>query len=84
MKKKITTLAALLLAFAFFSLRNSAGVPAGPHQDNDGNVGVGAGAPDGAVMLFDGTRKMLDKQWVYWEGPGFAARMPIKWKMRIM
>jgi hypothetical protein len=44
-------------------------------------VGVGAQAPDGAEMLFDGTRKMLDGNWTYWEGPRFAAELPIKWEI---
>ncbi|UBM61006.1 DUF1080 domain-containing protein [Marinilongibacter aquaticus] len=32
-------------------------------------------------MYFDGTREMLDNKWEYWEGPGFLAEMPIKWKV---
>lgn len=35
----------------------------------------------GAEMLFDGTREMLDAKWTYWEGPGFASSLPIKWKI---
>lgn len=42
-------------------------------------VGVGTKAPKGAVMYFDGTRKMLDDQWTYWKGPRLAATLPIKW-----
>ncbi len=44
-------------------------------------VGVGVKAPKEAEMLFDGSRKMLDEKWTYWEGPRFAAVMPIKWKV---
>ena len=44
-------------------------------------IGVGAIAPDGAEMLFDGSRDMLDEKWTYWEGPRFAAELPIKWKI---
>lgn len=44
-------------------------------------VGVGITAPDGAEVLFDGTRKMLDEKWTYWEGPRFKAKMPIKWEI---
>ena len=44
-----------------------------------GPIGVGAKVPKGAEVLFDGSRKMLDEKWVYWEGPRFAAAMPIKW-----
>lgn len=35
----------------------------------------------GAEMIFDGTREMLDSKWTYWEGPGFASSLPIKWKI---
>ena len=44
-------------------------------------VGVDAKAPSGAEMLFDGTREMLDENWIYWEGPRFASEMPIKWEI---
>lgn len=44
-------------------------------------VGVGVQAPKNAEVLFDGTRKMLDKKWEYREGPRFSAQMPIKWKI---
>lgn len=42
-------------------------------------VGVGTKAPKGAEVVMDGSRKMLDDKWVYWEGPRFAAKLPIKW-----
>lgn len=42
-------------------------------------VGVGTKAPKGAAMYFDGSRKMLDDQWIYWKGPRLAATPPIKW-----
>ena len=44
-------------------------------------VGVGAAPPPGAEVLFDGSRKMLDEKWTYWEGPGFKSSLPIKWKI---
>ena len=44
-------------------------------------VGVGTAAPDDAIVLFDGTREMLDEKWTYWEGPRFAAELPIKWQI---
>ncbi len=44
-------------------------------------IGVGAEAPDGALVLFDGTRASLDENWTYWEGPRFAAELPIKWQI---
>ena len=43
--------------------------------------GVGTKAPKGAKIYFDGTAKMLHKNWEYWEGPRFAAEMPIKWEI---
>jgi hypothetical protein len=46
-------------------------------------AGVGVGAPPlpGAEMLFDGTAAMLAEKWIYWEGPRFGAKMPIKWPL---
>lgn len=46
-----------------------------------GDIGVGAKAIEGAEMLIDGSRKMLDEKWTYWKGPGFASSLPIKWKI---
>jgi len=44
-------------------------------------VGVGAKAPAGAEILFDGSREMLDQKWTYWEGPRFSSELPIKWEI---
>ena len=44
-------------------------------------VGVGTPPPDGAIVLFDGSKEMLHKNWEYWEGPRFKAEMPIKWEI---
>lgn len=44
-------------------------------------VGVGAVPIEGAEVLFDGTRDMLDKKWTYWKGPRFSSSLPIKWKI---
>ncbi len=44
-------------------------------------IGVGAQAPTGADVLFDGTRASLEANWEYWEGPCFASSMPIKWNV---
>lgn len=44
-----------------------------------GQVGVGTEPIKGAKVYLDGTKAMLDKNWEYWEGPRFAAEMPIKW-----
>ena len=44
-------------------------------------VGVGAKPVDGAEVVFDGSREMLDAKWTYWKGPRFASSLPIKWKI---
>ena len=44
-------------------------------------VGVGAKPVDGAEVVFDGSREMLDAKWTYWKGPRFASELPIKWKI---
>lgn len=44
-------------------------------------TGVGAKAPRGAKVYFDGTSEMLHGNWIYWEGPRFSSQMPIKWKI---
>ena len=45
------------------------------------DVGVGAAPLDGAELIIDGSRKMLDEKWTYWEGPRFSSSLPIKWKI---
>ena len=45
------------------------------------NIGVGAAPIQGAEIILDGSRKMLDEKWTYWEGPRFASALPIKWKI---
>ena len=47
----------------------------------DKSIGVGAKPISGADVIIDGSRHMLDTVWTYWEGPGFAASLPIKWKI---
>lgn len=42
-------------------------------------VGVGTKAPKKADVIFDGSRKMLDEKWTYWEGPRFSSELPMKW-----
>lgn len=44
-------------------------------------VGVGAKPIEGAEVIFDGSRKMLDDKWTYWKGPRFSSELPIKWKI---
>jgi Domain of Unknown Function (DUF1080) len=65
-----TTLIALLL-----------GITAATCQAQDKNIGVGSKPVEGAEMVLDGTREMLDAKWKYWEGPGFQSAMPIKWQV---
>jgi len=36
---------------------------------------------EGAEVLFDGSRAMLEEKWTYWEGPRFSAELPIKWQI---
>lgn len=44
-------------------------------------IGVGAEAPVDAEILLDGSRRMLNEKWTYWEGPRFSSQYPIKWKI---
>jgi hypothetical protein len=44
-------------------------------------VGVGTKPIEGAEVVFDGSREMLDAKWTYWQGPRFASSLPIKWKI---
>lgn len=46
-----------------------------------GQVGVGTEAPIDAELMFDGSRKMLQAKWEYWDGPRFSAQAPIKWQI---
>ena len=45
------------------------------------DVGVGLKPIRGAEVLIDGSRKLLDEKWTYWQGPGFASSLPIKWQV---
>ncbi|REG79457.1 3-keto-disaccharide hydrolase [Algoriphagus antarcticus] len=42
-------------------------------------TGVGAKPEKGAKVYLDGSKKSLEKNWEYWEGPRFSAENPIKW-----
>jgi Domain of Unknown Function (DUF1080) len=44
-------------------------------------IGVGAKPEKGTEVFLDGSRKMLDEKWEYWQGPRFAASLPIKWQI---
>lgn len=52
-----------------------------PLSDAGADVGVGAPPVEGAEIILDGTRGMLDAKWTYWEGPRFGSSLPIKWKV---
>jgi hypothetical protein len=52
-----------------------------PGALGQGEVGIGARVPRDGKMLFDGSAKMLHKNWTYWEGPRFSAQLPIKWQI---
>jgi hypothetical protein len=52
-----------------------------PAFSADNSIGVGAKPISGAEVLIDGSRHTLDTLWTYWEGPRFAASLPIKWKV---
>lgn len=54
---------------------------AGSIMSLQADVGVGAKPVAGAEVYFDGSRKMLDDKWTYWQGPGFASSLPVKWKI---
>ncbi len=71
MKKSLFALALIALFFI------SSGVFLAPKE----KTGVGVKAPKSAEVIFDGTEKMLHDKWTYWEGPRFAAQLPIKWKI---
>lgn len=44
-------------------------------------IGAGAKPVKNAEILFDGSKKMLDEKWTYWDGPRNASVLPIKWKV---
>ncbi|MBD2753254.1 3-keto-disaccharide hydrolase [Spirosoma validum] len=71
MHKPIHVLSTLLLAAASLSISQTA----------EAQIGVGAKPPKSAEVLFDGSRKMLDEKWTYWQGPRLAATLPIKWQI---
>jgi len=56
-------------------------VIAAPALAADTHIGVGAKPVAGAEVIIDGSRKLLDEKWTYWEGPRFSSSLPIKWKI---
>ena len=57
------------------------GIPWGATAAADKNIGVGAKPVSQAEVIMDGSRKLLDDKWTYWEGPGFKSSLPIKWQI---
>ena len=49
-----------------------------------GTIGIGSLPPADADVLIDGTRKLLDEKWTYWEGPRFSSSLPIGLVPRLM
>lgn len=74
--KRLMKLNACLPAIVIFGIVSST-----TGCGSDQAVGVGAPPPEGAEILFDGSREMLYEKWTYWEGPRFSAELPIKWKI---
>ena len=50
-------------------------------QNNINTIGLGLKEPLDAIILFDGTREIIDTEWTYWNGPRLSASLPIKWKL---
>lgn len=68
MKKTLLTLLLVVSAVVISTTANA-------------QVGVGTKPTKKAKVYFDGSRKMLDKKWTYWEGPRLSAELPIKWQI---
>lgn len=68
---KAAALATFLLGFGFATLGLA----------DDQHTGLKAKPLDGAEVILDGSREMLDAKWTYWQGPGFKSALPIKWKI---
>ncbi|NQU55071.1 MAG: DUF1080 domain-containing protein [Bacteroidetes bacterium] len=71
MKKSLLILTSFLLLVLLISVT----IPAKER------TGVGTKAPKKAEVIFDGSRKMLDEKWTYWEGPRFSSELPLKWEI---
>ncbi|MEQ8338523.1 MAG: DUF1080 domain-containing protein [Cyclobacteriaceae bacterium] len=69
----------LFLSILFISC--SPGQKKAVENNNKTDIGVGAKAPNDGIILFDGTKAMLDKNWTYWDGPRLKAELPIKWEV---
>jgi len=71
MKKSIFAIAVLTLYF----------MSVGAVLSQKEKTGVGTKASKNSEVIFDGSRKMLDEKWTYWEGPRFSSELPIKWEI---
>jgi hypothetical protein len=71
----------LVITALFMSMAGSILGPAPACAATTSGLGVGARPVSGATVLFDGSRKLLDEKWTYWEGPGFQSSLPVKWKI---
>lgn len=67
-------------AFATFVLVFSANAESEKKEAKPA-VGVGTEPIEGAEVIIDGSREMLDEKWTYWKGPRFSSSLPIKWKI---
>ena len=52
-----------------------------PYPKKRRDIGIGAKPLSGAEVILDGTRKLLDDKWTYWQGPRFRSALPIKWQV---
>ena len=67
-----------LMFFILFTVQTGLSAQIG-NKDTKEPLDVGAKPTKNAIILFDGTREMLDEKWTYWNGPRLAATLPIKW-----
>lgn len=82
--KIIPRISCTLLLFATATVAmpaTFAAEPVAPEAAPPTNIGLGAKPVEGAEMILDGSRAMLDEKWTYWQGPRFASSLPIKWKI---
>lgn len=71
----------LIILIALASLSFTSNLNSLSSDSSDHHTGVGVEAPDGAIIMFDGSKVSLLENWEYWEGPRFAAEPPIKWEI---
>lgn len=74
MKNIVVILSLSIMVFCCKSIQDSS-----TRTVKNTHIGVGAEAYKGSTLLFDGSRAMLDENWIYWNGPRLTAELPIKW-----